>query len=232
MHYPHHIAIIPDWNRTRAKQQGKTSMDWHLAWAKNSVFLLEYVFSETPITTVTMWYLSTENIAGRSTLELEFLFSLYKYIDSDLDALLQKHRASFRRVWSRDGLPQSFVEYLDKKQQNHSYTDSNKTVMFCANYWWRDEILRGIKALPTEKIATLTEEEFSTYLDFGDIEPVDLVIRTKGEIAQRTSWFLSWRIGYAELYFTPEFFPAFWPESLEKALFRYNSIAEWRNFGK
>lgn len=232
MDYPHHIAIIPDWNRTRAKEQGKWSMEGHLAGSKNAISLLEYVFSSTPISTVTIRFLSTENISWRSKTELDFLFSLYKIIWTDLDVLLEKYRINFRWAGSRTWLPDNFLNFLDTKTQNHIYSDSPNTIVFCANYGGRDEIIRGIRKLPPSEIANITEDEFSKYLDFGSIEPVDLVIRTKGSIAQRTSGFLAWRIGYAELYFTPEYFPAFWPENLEKALLWYNSIAEWRNFGK
>lgn len=232
MHYPHHIAIIPDWNRTRAKEQWKTSMEGHLAGSKNAISLLEYTFSNTTISTVTIWFLSTENVTWRSKAELDFLFSLYKIIWTDLDALLEKYSINFRWAGSRAGLPDTFLDFLDTKTQNHIYPDSPNTIVFCANYGGRDEIIRWIRKIPSNKIESITEEEFSRYLDFGSIEPVDLVIRTKGSIAQRTSGFLAWRIGYAELYFTPEYFPAFWPENLEKALLWYNSIAEWRNFGK
>lgn len=232
MHYPHHIAIIPDWNRTRAKEQWKTAMEGHLAGGKNAISLLDYTFSKTTISTVTIRFLSTENITWRSKTELDFLFSLYKIIWDDLDEILKKYKINFTWAWSSDGLPQSFLDFLENKKQNHIYPESANTIVFCANYGGRDEIIRGVKKLPPDKISTITEEEFSKYLDFANVEPVDLVIRTKGELAQRTSGFLSRRIGYAELYFTPDYFPDFWPESIEKALFWYNSIAEWRNFGK
>lgn len=236
MHYPQHLAIIPDWNRTRAKKQGKTSMDGHLAWAKNSIQLFDYIFSSTPIKTVTARYLSTENLTGRSQLELEFLFKLYTIIADQLDEILTKHNINFYWVWSRNGLPKSFLEFLDSRVEKHVYPESEKQIFFCANYWGRDEILRGVKKatseLSLEQIQSLTEDEFSSYLDFNNAPMVDLVVRTKGDIAQRTSGFMAWWIGYAELYFTKTYFPAFNSEELEKALQWYNSIAEWRNFGK
>jgi undecaprenyl diphosphate synthase len=72
----------------------------------------------------------------------------------------------------------------------------------------------------------------SQSLDLWDIAPVDLVIRTKWDQAQRTSWFMSRRIGYAELYFTSIKCPAFTVQEYQKALNRFNSIATTRNFGK
>lgn len=58
-------------------------------------------------------------------------------------------------------------------------------------------------------ISILTEDMLSTYMDLGNLPTVDLVIRTKGDEAQRTSGFMARWIGYAELYFTPKTYPAF-----------------------
>jgi undecaprenyl pyrophosphate synthase len=32
MQYPKHVALIPDGNRTWAKELWKTSLEWHLEW--------------------------------------------------------------------------------------------------------------------------------------------------------------------------------------------------------
>jgi undecaprenyl diphosphate synthase len=47
----------------------------------------------------------------------------------------------------------------------------------------------------------------------------DLVIRTSGEI--RMSNFLIWQAAYAELYFTPKFWPDFGPDDLRDAVADY-----------
>jgi undecaprenyl diphosphate synthase len=64
------------------------------------------------------------------------------------------------------------------------------------------------------------------------VPPIELVIRTKGDQAQRTSGFMSWRIGYAELYFTAKKCPEFDIPEYEKALTRFDDIANLRNYGK
>ncbi len=53
MQYPRHLAIIADGNRTRAKNQGLSAMDGHFAGAKNTIDMLQYIFSTTPIEVVT-----------------------------------------------------------------------------------------------------------------------------------------------------------------------------------
>gem|GEM_PF-1446030 len=41
-----------------------------------------------------------------------------------------------------------------------------------------------------------------------------------------------WRIGYAELFFSPLYFPDFSTEKLDEALERFHERVEYRNFGK
>jgi undecaprenyl pyrophosphate synthase len=48
-------------------------------------------------------------------------------------------------------------------------------------------LLEDIKKLSPKFFEEIDEEIFSKYLDFADIPPVDLVIRTKGDVARRLS---------------------------------------------
>ncbi len=104
------------------------------------------------------------------------------------------------------------------------------------NYGGRDEILRGIQKLyasgDLNHKESLTEEDLGKYLDFAALPNVDLVIRTKGNMARRTSGFMARWIGYAELYFTDVTFPAFDEKEFDTALAWFDAVAEERNFGK
>lgn len=231
--YPQHVAIIPDGNRTRAKLFGKLSHFGHHAGFKNAIDLANYVFEHTPIKAFTLWWLSTENLKERGKEELQFLFSLFKMVADDLRTVLIKHRVSFKRVWDVTGLPQDLVDYLNAKQQELTF-EWDKHVLLCINYGGRNEIIRGIKKRATTdgNIDDLDEQTFGKYLDFDDIPAVDLVIRTKGELASRISGFMLWRIGYAELFFSKLHFPAFGIEALKEALQRFHDRSNARNFGK
>jgi len=68
-------------------------------------------------------------------------------------------------------------------------------------------------------------------MDFGAFPPLDMVIRTKGDVARRTSGFMAWWIGYAELFFSAMLYPDFDEHALQDAFSRYDSIADQRNFG-
>ncbi len=232
MKYPRHLAIIADGNRTRAQEQWMPTMDGHFAWAQKTLELLEHVFTTTPVEIVTWWFLSTENLKKRTPAEVEFLVHLTISMGNDIDQLLGKYHINFRRAGNPEWLPAHFVTFLDDKAKKLTFPDSNKTAVFCFNYGWRDEIIRGIKSLSSTDIANITEESFAKHLDFGAMVPLDMVIRTKWDTAHRTSGFMSWRIGYAELYFAKEYYPAFTMEKLDESLKRYDSVAEDRNFGK
>ena len=101
---------------------------------------------------------------------------------------------------------------------------------FAFNYGGRTEILDAIKALveknirPSEINETLFERELYT----SGIPPVDLMIRTGGEL--RISNFLLWQAAYAEFYFTKVLWPDFTPKQVERALNAFGQ--RQRRFGK
>lgn len=159
--------------------------------------------------------------------------TMYKLIDDDLDTFLLENKINFKRIGNPAGITKDFQNYLEEKAER-TRCDSDRYFVFAINYGGRDEIIRGIQKITKEGIDvnTLTEEEFSKHLDLSDIPVIDLVIRTKGDVAQRTSGFMSWWIGYAELYFTKKKCPEFMPEDLQEALNWFNDIHTHRNFGK
>ncbi len=238
MIYPKHVAIIPDWNRTWAKNKWLPKFVGHTEWFNNVVKLTKYIFTQTPIQAVTVWWLSTENLKNRSKKELDYLFDIYKNWWENIDKFLKENKINFKRIWSEKWLPSNLVEFLKEKQKIHKY-NSDRYNIVAINYWWRDEIIRGINALLEDYkkfgnkfFDEIDENTFTKYLDLADIPPVDLVIRTKWWVAKRLSGFMLWWIGYAELYFTEKYFPDFDIDELNKALEWFDSIYTERNFGK
>jgi undecaprenyl diphosphate synthase len=161
------------------------------------------------------------------------LMNMYKLIDDDLDEVLIENQVNFKRIWNPDWITSDFKEYLDAKTQR-TKCDSDKYFVFAINYWWRDEILRWIKKLTEDKFdfSKITEQDITGALELWNIDPIELVIRTKWDQAQRTSGFMSRRIWYAELYFTASKCPEFWVEQYQEALIRFNKMADLRNYWK
>ncbi|MEJ2313282.1 MAG: undecaprenyl diphosphate synthase family protein, partial [Nitrospirota bacterium] len=77
------------------------------------------------------------------------------------------------------------------------------------------------------KAEDITEDSFESLLDTAGLPPVDLIIRTSGEI--RISNFLLWQAAYAELYFTNVLWPDFTREEFLRAMDSYR--ARERRFG-
>jgi undecaprenyl diphosphate synthase len=80
------------------------------------------------------------------------------------------------------------------------------------NYGGRWDLAQAARGLAAEvmrgalQLDAIDEAEFARHVCLGDQPPVDLFIRTGGEM--RISNFLLWQIAYAELYFTE----ALWPD--------------------
>jgi len=230
MNYPKHVALIPDGNRTWAKEKWFMSFVWHLEWFNRATEITQYIFSNTPIEVFTIWGLSTENLTNRSEKELEYLFELYKKIPQDLFDFLKENKVNFKVIWNKDRLPQHLVDFLDIKEKELK-VNSWKTLVLAINYGWQDELLRGIQKLCDNK-EKATKENLEKYLDFWWLPPVELVIRTKQKLAKRLSWFMLWWIGYAQLYFTDIYCPDFTVEEFNKAIKWYLSTAKTQNYGK
>jgi len=228
--YPKHVAVIPDGNRTWAKEKGFPSFSWHLEWFNRVVDIGKYIFTQTPIQVYTVWWLSTENLKNRSKEELDYLFELYKKIPTDLFDLLEKEKVNFLVAWNPKGLPEHLLNFLNEKKRKLSF-DTNRYMILAINYGWQDEILRWIKKL-LDNNETPTKENLEKYMDFWNLPYVDLVIRTKQRLAQRLSWFMLWWIWYAQLYFTEKYFPEFTVEEFKKALQWYDSTVNTQNYWK
>ena len=105
------------------------------------------------------------------------------------------------------------MDEMVKKTENNQ----NGVLNLCLNYGSHAEIIDAIKKI--DNVDNLTEETFNKYL-YNDLPPLDLLIRTGGEM--RLSNFMLWQASYAELYFTDVLFPDFKELEFDKALEEYN----------
>ena len=193
--------------------------------------LAQYVYTQTDIEVFTLWGLSTENLTNRTQQELDYLFDLYRKITENLYELFRQERVNFRVAGDMEGLPHDLVDFLEQKQDEFTYPDSKKTFVLAVNYGGQDEILRAMKKLVVSG-DVISKENLEKYSDFWGLPPVELVIRTKQQLAKRLSGFMLWWIGYAQLYFTDLYCPDFTVKELQKALDWYEQSLESQNFGK
>ena len=195
--------------------------------------MLEYTFKSTSIEVFTLRGLSTENTAKRPQEEYDFLMNMYKQIDGKLDEILTTYQVNFKWIGNPAGVSEGFRNYLDGKAKQYIF-DTNKRFVFAINYGGRDEIIRGVHELAKQgkDFATIREKDLTEVLDLWNIPPVELVIRTKWDMAKRTSGFMSRWIWYAELYFTSKMCPELDVPEYQEALKRFEGISNLRNYGK
>lgn len=221
---PKHVAIIMDGNRRWAKIHGYSCSKGHQQGLEAAKIVVKRA-AELKVPFISLYTFSTENWK-RTQEEVGFLMNLIK---NHLKAELQFYAENSIRVkviGDRAKLPPDIVEEIDLVERETAFFN-NTTVVLAINYGGKDEIIRALKKIPTEKIATITEESFDFYLDLPKTPPVDLLIRTGGE--QRISNFLLWQSAYAELYFNDKFWPDWNEDCFNSAILWYQSRE--RRFG-
>ncbi|RMH52094.1 MAG: di-trans,poly-cis-decaprenylcistransferase [Zetaproteobacteria bacterium] len=132
-------------------------------------------------------------------------------------------------------LPRRARRALDEAK---AQTAGNRVIdlILCINYGGRQEIVAGVRRAlawalaqpdPAAAAAALDVERFGAMLGRDEVLPVDLIIRTGGE--RRVSNFHLWDSAYAELYFSPTYWPDYSRADLQAALEDY--AARERRFG-
>ncbi|CAM2788673.1 isoprenyl transferase [Vibrio neptunius] len=216
---PKHIAIIMDGNGRWAKAQGKPRVFGH----KNGVAAVRKTISTSAklgIKAITLFAFSSENWR-RPEEEVGVLMELFITVLSTEIKKLHKNNLRLRVI----GDMSRFNERLQKKiAQAEAMTADNSgmVVNIAANYGGKWDIVEATKEIAT-KVANgeihagdVNEEMMTQHLTMSDLPEVDLLIRTSGEC--RISNFMLWQMAYAEMYFTPIYWPEFDENSLIEAV--------------
>lgn len=228
---PKHVAIIMDGNGRWAKQRGLPRTAGHKAGAETLKKILAHA-QKRGVQTITLFAFSSENW-NRPAEEVNTLMDLFRtYLKNDIAELTKKGvRVSFigNRLKFADDIREK-MDSLEKETQN--LTDFH--VVLALSYGARDDIIDATKRIAGEvksgKIApeAIDAALFATHLSTNGTPDPDLVIRTSGE--ERISNFLLWELAYAELYFTPVYWPDFDEKAFDVALDAY--AKRQRRFGR
>lgn len=198
---PQHIAFICDGNRRWAEMQGLPPLMGHKAGISNFENLVDW-YIERGVSTITFFCFSTENW-NRSDDEVNFLMDLfYTELTNNMKHALEKNLRC-RVIGSRDRLPEKLAALCGELEEKTAENTAG-TVVFAVNYGGQDEIIDAVNTA-IDNGQHVTKETFETYLDTGDLLPIDLMVRTSNE--NRISNFLLWKLAYAELLFIPEHWP-------------------------
>jgi len=161
---------------------------------------------------LTLYAFSTENWT-RPEDEIAALMGLLKrFILSELDEL---HEAGIRLkvIGDHTAFGPELQDLIDGALARTAGNE-RMTLVIALNYGSQDEIARASRAAAAS--GEITPDSIAAHLDTADLPPLDLLIRTSGEV--RLSNFLLWQAAYAEMLFLDVLWPDFAAEHLDAAL--------------
>ena len=228
---PRHVGVMCDGNRRWARSAGLADVSsGHQAGADKIFEVLQWC-RQTGVEVVTLWLLSTDNLA-RPAAELEPLLRIIEETVRDLVA----QNWHVNPMGALDLLPADTARVL-KDAGEATATQTGLLVNVAVGYGGRREIADAVRSLLQDHATRgTTIEELAEVLDVehisehlytaGQPDP-DLVIRTSGE--QRLGGFLLWQSAHSEFYFCDAYWPAFRRVDFLRALRSY--AARQRRFG-
>lgn len=201
-----HLAIIMDGNRRFAKENWLSVADGHNAGAQNAINIVN-IANKSGIKYITLWWLSTENLQKRSALEVANLIKILLSAPKHAKEIMSKW-GKIELIGDIEKLPFPARKVLQKLVSD---TKDNTwiTIVLALVYWWKNEIVRGVKKFIAEwwDLEKLSEESFWEYLDTWKYPAPDMIVRTWWD--SRHSWFLLYQSDYSEYYFTEKKWPEF-----------------------
>jgi len=231
-----HVAIILDGNGRWAKSKGLSRTEGHSEGGRALHRLLDS-FLSLQIECVSLYAFSTENWK-RPESEVSFLWKLMsEFFEHHIEECYEKG-IRIMASGDLDALPEQNRKILsrcDERTRNCKKLVAN----FCLNYGSQQEIAMAAHQVVIERLrdyeagnidrakSRVLPQDIERHLYTADLPAVDLLIRPGGE--SRISNFLLWQLAYAELYFTPVFWPDFSEADLNRAIDWFKSRE--RRFG-
>ncbi len=219
-----HVAFIMDGNGRWAKRRGLPRHLGHKAGCDRIIDIYEECLAQ-DIKAMSLYAFSTENW-NRPQDEIDHLFNY-------LDIFFKKEIKRIIKDGSRVIVSGDISRLPEKTQKTindaieRTKDLKNFTFNICLNYGGKAEIVRAASLFSTDvkngkyQPNDLTEDLFENYLYTKGLPPVDLLIRTSGEL--RTSNYLPWQLAYAEFIFPKTPWPDFTKEEFRKCINEYYS---------
>ena len=226
-----HVAIIMDGNGRWASRRLLPRVAGHRAGIE-AVRRVVKAAPDLGIDVLTLYAFSSENWR-RPADEIQDLMGLLRaYIRSEIDELdANGVRLSF--IGDTTALSADIQALLAEAAQR---TRGNRRMrlVIALNYGSWDEMARAVRSLAADAASgrvqpeSISTEMIEARLDTADMPPVDVLVRTSGEM--RLSNFLLWQAAYSELYITDTLWPDFKRDALVAAIEDFNKRD--RRFGK
>ncbi len=216
---PKHIAIIMDGNGRWAKSQGLPRTSGHqrgVISVRNTVKHCAKIGVET----LTFFAFSREN-KNRPSKEVSLLFNLFLSVLNTEIKKLNQNNVHLNIIGDLSIFPEK-TQKLAIQAQQELQQNTGLNLVIAANYSGQWDIVEATKKIAAkstnEKLSPndIDDKVFEKHTSLAKYPPVDLLIRTSGEV--RLSNFLLWDIAYSELYFCNTLWPDFGTKDLDLAI--------------
>lgn len=215
---PRHIGYILDGNRRWAKEQGVPTYEGHLA---GYIALKEVIYKtfDSGVEFASVYAFSTENWKREDSEVGKLMKLAMKLFKNDRTEFI-KHEIRVKVLGVADGLSDALIEAAQRIEAETAHF-TGKTLCICFNYGGQREIVDAARACARDGLSPeeITEEAFAQRLYAPDVPPVDLIVRTSGEL--RISNFMLWRAAYSEFLFLEKYWPSMRETDVDAILEEY-----------
>lgn len=228
---PRHVAIIMDGNNRWAKARGLPGTEGHRAGEQALRQVVELA-SRAHVEVLTVFAFSSENWR-RPPEEVNALMQLFLLALDVRVRELDAARIRLRFIGDRSAFSPDLQAGMAAAEALTAQHD-RMTLVIAVNYGGQWDIAQAARRL-AEAVsagqlapAEVTDDRLAGQLELADLPPVDLLIRTGGEL--RISNFMLWQAAYAEFHFSDVLWPDFGQAALEAALADF--AQRQRRFGR
>ena len=215
---PRTVAIIMDGNGRWADALGLSVAEGHREGTRALRRTVEAAI-DLGVSSLVVYAFSTENWTRPSD-EVDDLMVIFgETIERELPDLAEQGVRT-RFIGRRDRVPADLLVRMDNLEAATATRDTlNLWVAF--DYGGRDELVEAARRIVADGVEAdaVDEAALTARLHAPELDPVDLLIRTSGEL--RVSNFLLWEAAYAELVFSDTLWPNFGADDLRDALEEY-----------
>ena len=221
---PKHIAIIMDGNGRWAKSRGLPRTSGHqrgVISVRNAVKNCAKVGVET----LTLFAFSREN-KSRPNKEVSLLFNLFLSVLNTETKKLNQNNVHLNIIGDLSIFPEK-TQKLAIQAQQELQQNTGLNLVIAANYSGQWDIVEATKKIAAKSVneklrpKDIDDKVFEKHTSLAKYPPVDLLIRTSGEV--RLSNFLLWDIAYSELYFCNTLWPDFGTKDLNLAIENFHA---------
>ncbi len=217
-----HVAIIMDGNGRWAKKRLMPRAFGHKRGV-DTVREIARAARDIGLEALTLYAFSSENWKRPADEISDLMGMLRTFIRNDLDEFIANN-VKLRIIGDYQALAPDIVEMIEDAMARTA-ANTGTTLAIALNYGSQQEIARAAARAAAK--GAITPEAIEAELDTACLPPLDLLIRTSGEV--RLSNFLLWQAAYAEMWFTEVLWPDFTPTHLREALDQFASRE--RRFG-